>query len=279
MAEIAPIDSAGTISAGIIANDSIPADSVQSGEELRAITLRSEQPAASPEATVSDVTGMSVVWSVLLLLFFLASLQLRRGKVVAATLRDLVDVRLRHNAFDDTAHETGFMLLLNILCAASSGVVLWMSLHVVTSFAGPADSLGLPALESSPALTIAVCCGVTSVYALVMWLAYWLVGRVFTDRDKTRLWVKGYGASQGVMGVWFLFIALPGLCYPQARPLLLTAAGAGLLICKSIFIYKGFRIFFTQISSWILFLYYLCSLEIIPLILALFAAMQLCSLL
>ncbi|MDE6338919.1 MAG: DUF4271 domain-containing protein [Muribaculaceae bacterium] len=53
--------------------------------------------------------------------------------------------------------------------------------------------------------------------------------------------------------------------------------GGGIIgIGKIVFIYKGFRIFFQQLRSWLLFLCYLCSLEIVPLILAYLLAYQIC---
>ncbi|MDE5870106.1 MAG: DUF4271 domain-containing protein, partial [Muribaculaceae bacterium] len=60
---------------------------------------------------------------------------------------------------------------------------------------------------------------------------------------------------------------------------LLEIAAGVFILGKIMFIYKGFRIFFNQISSWMLFLYYLCSVEIVPLILTYFATLQLCSIL
>ena len=72
-------------------------------------------------------------------------------------------------------------------------------------------------------------------------------------------------------------LSLVALNYPKWDvPVLLIAAGV-FVIGKIVFLYKGFRIFFTQISSWLLFLYYLCSLEIVPLILTYLGAVTLCT--
>ena len=47
---------------------------------------------------------------------------------------------------------------------------------------------------------------------------------------------------------------------------IVVAGFAMLILVKFVFIIKGFRIFFTESSLWVVFLYYLCSLEIVPMV-------------
>lgn len=105
------------------------------------------------------------------------------------------------------------------------------------------------------------------------------MGNVFSDRQLTRLWVKGATALMGLQSFMFFPLALLSLCYAEWGGIILILAGIVFVFGKIQFIYKGFRIFFNQMSSWLLFLYYLCSLEIVPLILAYLAALQICSML
>ncbi|MDE6804770.1 MAG: DUF4271 domain-containing protein, partial [Muribaculaceae bacterium] len=116
-------------------------------------------------------------------------------------------------------------------------------------------------------------------YTLFMMGVLWLTGIIFTDRNRAALWVKGYAAAQGLLS--FIFFPLALLCqsYPGEQMTFLYVAGGALVLAKLIFIWKGLRIFFNQFSSWVLFLYYLCSLEIVPLILTYIAAVLLCVLL
>ena len=131
-------------------------------------------------------------------------------------------------------------------------------------------------LPDNPAGGIAICSGVALLYMLLMQLAYWTVGYVFTDSAHARIWLKGANASTALMAMPFLVIALLMLCYPQWNETLLIIAAIIFILGKIIFIFKGFRIFFTRFSSWLLFLYYLCSLEIVPLVFTAVAAAVAC---
>ncbi|MDE6335094.1 MAG: DUF4271 domain-containing protein, partial [Muribaculaceae bacterium] len=223
--------------------------------------------------------GMSFILAGLFLLFCILGLRFRNNsKYISALLHNLVDVRERSNVFDETVRETAFIVLLNLLWSCSAGIVL-CALLAYTVPADPAASFGLPALTAKPALCTAVCMGLMILYTCGMALAYLTVGTVFYDALHAKMWLKGFCASQGLLAIVFFPLALLLLYCPQWwQELLWTALGC-FLITKFVFIWKGFRIFFTQFSSWVLFLYYLCSLEIVPLILTYWAACQLCSLL
>ncbi len=220
--------------------------------------------------------GMSWVFVGLAVLFCVICLRFKKNtRYIRALVYDLTQVRMRHNAFDDTVKETSFLLLLNLLWVCSAGVLLWKTVTITVPY-NPFYSFSIP---DRPALGIALCCGVSLAYVLIMTLAYTVVGNVFSDSRMTGMWVKGSLASQALEAAPMFILALLALCYsPATETILLVAAGV-FVLGKIIFLYKGFRIFFNQISSWLLFLYYLCSLEIVPLILAYFAALQICAML
>ena len=260
-------------------NDSIAAaDSVAAGPKSYGVLL--EAPVA-PEVPrkESDGFGMSCILAGLFLLFAIIGLRFRNNsKYVAALLRNMVEVRLRSNVFDETVRETSFIVLLNLLWSCSAGMVL-CGLLAYTLPNEPTASFGITALTTRPALCTAVCMGVMILYTCLMALAYFMVGTVFSDVVHARMWLKGFLSSQGLLSAIFLPLSLMLLYYPGWSNYILWAALGFLLLGKIVFIWKGFRIFFTQISSWVLFLYYLCSLEIVPLILTYWAAGLLCSLL
>ncbi len=257
--------------------DTIPADSVVTVVKAYGVVMEApEVPSVAPNA--NDNFGMSCILAGLFLLFCIIGLRFRNNsKYIAALLRNLVEVRIRSNFFDETVRETSFMVLLNLLWSCSAGIVL-CGLLEFTLPSSPGDSFGIQALATKPALTTAVCMGIMILYTCLMALAYFTVGTVFSDTVHARMWLKGFVSSQGLMSIVFFPLSLMLLYYPEwSQTLLLTALGC-FLIGKIIFIWKGFRIFFTQFSSWVLFLYYLCSLEIVPLILTYWAACLLCSL-
>lgn len=263
---------------------------------LPADTARAQQTGGAPDCGIVYIPGPmteaephhppfpgeSWVMSGLLAVVVIICMRVRTNrKYISALVRDLTDVRERHNAFDDTVRETSFLVLLNILWSLSAGVLLYRLLCV--SFpqgieAGP-GSMGIPALYASPLACAGICMGLTLLYTMAMTLAYSVVGNVFSDSVRTSMWVKGFLASQGLGSVAVSLLALLAMVYAGwSVPILWIGAGV-FLLTKLIFIIKGFRIFFTRSASWVLFLCYLCSLEIVPLILLYISALTICSLL
>jgi len=216
---------------------------------------------------------MSWVYLALALLFCIVAIKFKgNSRYMKALMSDLTSTRIRPNAFDDTVRETSLLVLLNIMWVACAGVLLWKAL-TLTAGTLVQNSAALP---DSPAVGIAICSGVAAIYLALMTMAYWVIGNVFADRRQTQMWVKGAAAAYGLETFLLFPLVLLILSYPAWDGTLLIIAGAVFIFGKIVFLYKGFRIFFTQISSWLLFLYYLCSLEIVPLILTYLAAWSAC---
>lgn len=207
-------------------------------------------------------------WIILGLIILLVAVSLRirnNARYLGTLVRDLTEVRLRGNLFDDTVKETSLLFMLAILWSCSGGVLLYyLLLHLSGTW--PTDSLSLPILETRRPECIGICMGMCLAYVIVMTVAYYVVGNVFSDSSHSREWVKGFLAEQGISTIGLLPLALMSICYPGSTVTFLWLAAIVFALGKIIFIIKGFRIFFTQISSWVLFLYYLCSLEIVPLV-------------
>lgn len=235
-----------------------------------------EQFAASPAEKSASGDGLSWVFAVLAILFCTVCLKFRNTpRYIRTLVSDIKDVRTRHNMFDNTVRETSFLIILIVAWICCSGILLWQLLRLTVPDVA-FNSLSIP---DKPLAGIGICAGVAAVYVIFMLLAYEITGNVFSDRKMTRIWVKGASATMGLQVFLFFPFALLSLCYPGWNRIILILAGFVFVIGKIQFIYKGFRIFFNQISSWLLFLYYLCSLEIVPLILAYFAALQICAML
>ena len=201
----------------------------------------------------------------LLILFFLVSFRYKNNfRYLKGILNDLTDVRSRHNLFDNTVRETTFLVLLNILCIVSSGILLYEFL----SFQSTGGS-------SAPLSTAAVTTGAAAMFYTFQYIAFWCTGNVFSDKTKTSMWLKGFSSSQGLLGILLFPISMIGLFYPECTATIVLIATICFLAAKIVFICKGFRIFFTQTGSWVLFLYYLCNLEIVPLLLTYGAALKL----
>lgn len=240
------------------------ADSAAVGEELIPIVVT--QPAEgldAPPRKDGQTAASWLLFAVLIVVGIVGARYKSNLKYVKMMFHDLTSTRERENLFDDTAKETSFMFTLNVLCAVTTGLMLFAGL----------SSAGL--LQSSAVTFSAdawICIAIVGVYCAVMPGVYWVVGNVFSDTLHTRMWLRGFMASQALLGLIALVPALAALFYPVATNALTITALCVLIILKLIFISKSFRIFFTDFSSWMLFLYYLCTLEILPLVLICSAA-------
>lgn len=246
------------------------------GEAIRGLIL--ENPLATTAAPPAPDPNISWIYLILTGLFIVVALRFRKSPhFIRAIATDLTDTRERGNVFDDTVRETSLLVLLNILWSVSAGVMLWSLLTLSGSEAAEEGwSFSLP---DNRAGGIGLCMGIFILYTGAMLLAYWIVGNVFTDSNRTLSWIKGATASTALETVVFFPVALLLLCQPQWTVELLIIGASAFIIGKLVFIFKGFRIFFTRFSSWMVFLYYLCSLEIVPLILTYLLSLYLCSIL
>ena len=249
------------------------ADSIAPVEHVYGIMLTPPEGYTDNSSKVNDSPYVSLFLLGLFALFLIVALRFRNNnKFAGMVFRNIVETRTRQNVFDDTVKETSLLLILNLVCIVCGGIILYRLL----AYTLPYDlTSSLPSPLTNPGIAIWACTLATFCYTCFMALAYLGVGTVFTDTAHARLWLKGFAASQALLAVVFFPLALIALCYDGwTRPIIWIAAIAFIAV-KIVFIWKGMRIFLAQISSWLLFLYYLCSLEIVPLILTYLAAVGL----
>ncbi|MBD5208156.1 MAG: DUF4271 domain-containing protein [Bacteroidales bacterium] len=221
---------------------------------------------------VEQGVGLSWVFLVIGILFFAVGMKFRNDvKYLKATFSNLFEVKMRQNVFDDTVKEISFIILLNLLWICSAGILLWQTVRIWGGL--PEECFAAPWSEAAG---IGISTAATGVYVGCLFIGYWVIGRVFTDKTRTTLWTKGASAAMAVESLPMVPLALLTLCYPPWTMTILPIAAGVFIAGKIIFIYKGFRIFFNQMASWMLFLYYLCSLEIVPLILTYLITVQVC---
>ena len=245
--------------------DSIGADSVPvSGMQLLYGIILDLPSTPAPENTPpAGGDAMSWVIAAMILVGVVACFRYRKNsRYFSLMLNTVMEVRERSNAFDDTLRETSFLWLLNLLWCGSAGILLF------TAFA-PTGSDNLAPLG--------LCIALAGAYTLFLTISYGVVGDVFSDASKASLWVRGYLSTQGLEAVGLFPAALLALCTPSLGPAMIVVGIAVFLIAKVLFIYKSFCIFFTDSAAWVLFLYYLCSLEIVPIVLTYAAAVYLCK--
>lgn len=239
-------------------------DSIAAGQEKAGLVF--DNPVVTELAPPVPSDGMSWIYVGLAVIFCLVGLCMhnspRYWKAVAA---DLTATRERGNVFDETVRETTFLVLLNLMWVASAGVLLWTAVRWQN-----------PGLADNSTAGIGICIGMSLLYNGAMLLAYWVSGGVFTDGCQASMWVRGAAAAAALEAVPLFPLALLALVRPEWTPILLIVAAGVLILGKIMFLFKGIRIFFNHSSSWLLFLYYLCSLEIVPLILTYVLTLQIC---
>ncbi|MDE6740790.1 MAG: DUF4271 domain-containing protein [Muribaculaceae bacterium] len=220
----------------------------------------------APEMLESQAT--SWIYLILFSVFFLACIRVRGNfKFLGAFFRDLAVVRERENLFDATMKETSFIFLVLLLSGCSIGVLLSKAVALF----GPvlpikADIPDIGFSVGGDLLPTVVCMAIACGYIGAMWICYTIVGKVFSDTPHTWLWVRGFTSGTGLGAAVFFPLALFSLAYPAYTAQIVIAGFMMLILVKFLFIVKGFRIFFTESSLWVVFLYYLCSLEIVPLV-------------
>lgn len=232
------------------------------GESLKGILIEYSGKDSLPRVHERHGGGDGTSWLIsgLVALFLLVALRYRRNfRFAGALIQDLTSGPRRRNMFDDTVRETTFVILMNLLCLASEAVLLCGALSLAGHTRMP------QAGQLMEGLGVAV--GITVVYYLVQWIAYLLIGYVFTTRDGTRSWLRGFSSGRSLLGIVLFPLAMVSVFYPSGLPVLLILAGIAYFIIRVMFVFKGIRIFSRQSGAYILFLYYLCSVEIVPLVL------------
>ncbi len=179
------------------------------------------------------------------------------GRFFKTLIQNLWSVRVRTNLFDEhTVNETRIIVTLvcqTCICEALL-IVAWMIHSGCTFTSGELTA------------TVAATCLMTGAYYVMQLAAYRTVAYAFTSRNLAHQWMRGFNATQTLLGFGLLVPTLVLLFYPAATAPLLILAIFLYIIARIVFICKGFRIFYHNLFSLIYFILYLCSLEIIPLL-------------
>lgn len=199
----------------------------------------------------------SGIMTLLVTTFLLVAIGFRHcPRLLKTFAQDLWTVRRRANAFDDrTANETQVLVTLIIQTCVYESILLL----ALTGKPVPAENV-FP--------TTMMLLGITCTLYLFQLASYGLIGYVFSDKTGKTQWIKGFNASQSLLGFTLIIPALFSLFYPSTIPAMLILSAVLYAMARIVFICKGFRIFYHNFGSLLYFILYLCSVEIIPVILA-----------
>ena len=173
----------------------------------------------------------------------------------------MFSTRRRENMFEDhTVNETSIQAALVANTCIVEGFIIYLAVQLMW----PVFALSL---QQGVFLHVAAYSGLALAFYAAQWVVFKLLGYTFLDAVGSKLWIDGFKASQSFLGLTLLPVLVLLMLYPAHGKLLLTVAASLYLVARLIFIYKGFRIFYGNLSSILYFLLYLCAVEIVPLVL------------
>lgn len=106
-----------------------------------------------------------------------------------------------------------------------------------------------------------------SVYYILWINVVRIVGNLFLPESDVRMWLRDHLILSGEMGI-VLFITTITMIYIRGIESIGIYIGLFVVISlKVIAIYKGVRLFFSNLYSWFYLILYLCALEMIPIVL------------
>jgi len=173
----------------------------------------------------------------------------------------MFSTRRRENLFEDhTVNETSIQAALVANTCIVEGFIIYLAVQLMWPVFALSQQQGV-------FLHVAAYSGLALAFYAAQWVVFKLLGYTFLDAVGSKLWIDGFKASQSFLGLTLLPVLVLLMLYPAHGKLLLTVAASLYLVARLIFIYKGFRIFYGNLSSILYFLLYLCAVEIVPLVL------------
>lgn len=196
------------------------------------------------------------VMSLVLAVFLIIAVNFRHfSSYFKSVWQNLFSVRVRDNAFDEhTVGEERVMISLLLLTCLCEGIMTYAALQ----------GAGIP--TPGGFVSIAILSGAAILLYIFQLSAYQTVGFAFTGNAGRTQWIRGFNASQSLMGILMAVPALLSLFNPNISGTLCTIGLLLYITARVIFIIKGFRIFYENVFSLFYFILYLCSLEIIPIL-------------
>ncbi len=206
-------------------------------------------------------------------LFFIAIAYHSGYKYLENFAHNIFSIKRRENLFDDhTVNDTAIMSALVANTCISEGLLMFYGItsHMPQLAAVMHSHVWTYVL----ALTAAAVC-----FFLAQLAGYSLLGYVFGDRMSAKLWVRGFNATQSLLGLALLPVVVVTMVYPAIIDTTVTIAAVLYACSRIVFISKGFRIFFHDFRDCLYFILYLCSVEIVPPIVMLTGTIKMCEIL
>jgi hypothetical protein len=270
-----------SLAADSLATDSLALDSLamvkmKADSAALAATIPPKRNGLEATPHLTDLNQSSGTMTLIVLLFLLLAIGYKHiSHLLSASFSELWTIRHRANVFDEPLGGTA---PLRILLAVQFIIYGGLSLYIGASAAeytyqiAPATFYWPSQLIPVPEHTFthaSIFIGAIAIYYVFQLVVYNALGYAFSTPELRSQLIRGFNASQAILGMALIIPTLIMIFYPASTPIMLTIVAALYLLARIVFISKGFRIFYHKIGDLLYFILYLCTLEIIPIILSL----------
>lgn len=245
--------------------------SITRPDELAVITV--PDAVAAPEPRIKSPLYDNGTMLLVLAVIFVITVSYSKGyKYVADFFHNISSVRARQNLFEDhTVKET------QIMTALTANTCIFESILLFEAFLMLHPEAAVPGRHIFKYVaTLAVA---AALFHLAQLALYHLLGFIFSDNASTKLWLDAFKAVRSMLGVVLAPVAFAMMICPSFTKMALIISILLYFAAQLIIICKAFRIFFNNLQSSLYFILYLCSVEIVPVILSFAGAMNLCIIL
>lgn len=191
--------------------------------------------------------------------FLLIAIFYHRGiKYLIQAFSNITEVKDRHSIFTNiTVNETQLRFALLFQTFIAEGITLFFLIN---------DFLTIQS-ENTTSLVVILCCISAALFYWMQMLIYHLLGFVFSDPGHTRQCVESFSSVNSLLGLVLFPVILCMIYIPACTSTMLMITGICYILSRIIFIYKGIKIFLSDIYGLVYIILYLCAVEIAPLLL------------
>lgn len=221
------------------------------------------EPELLPLTPANDPALSAMVWAMIVpALIMLPSVMRIWGKFINSLSRHEDKLPAAERTLTDRISQ----IIAIMLCAMMWGVLLYC-----VAFKLRGGNLAL-----NPGAGVALTAAAALTAAIIQFLGYKTVGYAFSTPQNTQTLIRSLAINISMLGYFMIIPALGAMFYPGYAYSLLWLGTALLLLFRIALWIKCFRIFYDTPFSILYFFLYLCTLEIVPLMIPVVIALFIC---
>lgn len=220
-------------------------------------------PEPLPLTPANDPVLSAIVWGAIILALLVMPFVGRLwGKFITSLSRHDDKLPAAERTLTDRLSQIAAMMV----CA-----LMWAILLYCVAFRIRGGNLAL-----SPGAGVALTAAAALCAMIGQFLGYRVVGYTFSTQADTDSWIRSLALNYSVLAYWIAFPALGAMFFPALVFTMLWVAVGFLVMFRILLWIKTFRIFYDGPFSILYFFLYLCTLEIVPMVLPVGIALFIC---